>query len=92
MATFDISLGSGTPATPTTNPGDKVTWTNTLSVTVTLTLPTCLSPSNVTQISISANSTYGTTYTVNGGSKGSYSYNYSYPPSQTVQSGTIDVS
>jgi plastocyanin len=94
MATTNISLGASgpSPSSVPANHGDKITWTNPQSVSVTLTLPTCLSPSNNTTITISGNTTYVTTYTVNSGTNGSYPYTYHANPTQAEQTGTIDVS
>jgi hypothetical protein len=94
MADKPISLDPGGPnPDPLTGcrPGDKITWTNNTSKTITdFTLPTCVSP----QINPAPIAPGATTrdYNVNSGAQGSYPYSYVYPDTAAgTKNGTIDV-
>ena len=95
--TWPVSLtaAGAVPPTLSTNPRDKVIWTNNVivngaGVSVQLTLPTCVSPHGTITIAPRASSR---AYTVRVG-KGSYLYYYSYPSKKVLaaQTGIIDVS
>jgi plastocyanin len=73
---------------PDVDPGDKITWTNNLSVSVNLTYPTCVSPGGSATILAGAS---GQQQNVNNGANGNYTYSYAWTSGDT-QSGTIDVS
>lgn len=95
MATYHISIGSdgnADPATLNCRSGDKITWTNNYTQSVTgFTLPSCVSPSSSpAPVAVGATTRK---FTVNSGAGGNYSYSYSWPsPGNDTRGGTIDVS
>jgi len=93
-ASYNISIdSSGSAATLTCNPGDKITWTNNYTKSITaFTLPSCVSPqTSPAPIAVGVTTQ---TYTVNSGTNGSFSYSYTFAAQidADTRSGTIDVS
>ena len=86
---IEMTANGPDPQTLDVSAGTKITWENDLSVSVRLTLPTCVSPPDGT-IAVAAGATTRE-FTVNNGSNGSYGYSYS-DTATTQQDGTIDVS
>jgi len=96
MATYNISItnsGDPYPSPLDCNPGDKITWTNNYSKSVTgFTLPTCVSPqTNPAPIAVGATTRE---YTVNNGANGTFNYSYTLADQieGETRNGTIDVS
>lgn len=95
MANYDISIdsaGNPDPATLDCKPGDRITWTNDYTESLTeFTLPSCVSPQ--TSPAPLASGATTRTYTVNSGANGSFEYSYGWPsPKRDTRGGTIDVS
>lgn len=98
--TYPISLTANGPVPPSplpTHPGDKIIWTNNVTVngvgvSIQLTLPMCVSPHGTITIAAGASTK---PYTVRR-KTGSYPYYYSFPDKKmkflAAQTGTIDVS
>ena len=96
MASYNISItstGNPSPSSLNCSPGDKITWTNNYTKSISaFTLPSCVSP----QTSPAPIAVGGTTqtYTVNSGVNGNFSYSYTFAAQidADTRSGTIDVS
>jgi plastocyanin len=85
------SSGDPSPSALSCNPGDKITWKNDYSESVTaFTLPTCVAP-QTDPAPIAAGATTSS-FTVNSGASGTYDYSYDFPSKKRApRSGTIDV-
>ncbi|MCX7604800.1 MAG: hypothetical protein N2036_12055 [Bryobacteraceae bacterium] len=95
MADHRISIdssGNPQPATLNCKAGDRITWTNNLSVALNgFTLPSCVSPQQ-SPAPLAAGATTRA-FTVNQGAKGKFQYSYAWPRlAQDARGGTIDVS
>jgi hypothetical protein len=90
--TVNISLTTSAPGTTDIVQPGKVTFTNNTGVSISLTLPTCVSPGGGTIVSL-ANGITSSDYNVNNNQNGDYNYSYTgaWTEGDTL-SGTIDVS
>jgi len=94
MADYSITIdSSGNPSPSTLNckPGDKISWTNSYSQSISsFTLPTCVSPqTSPAPIAVSATTRQ---YTVSSNAAGNYNYSYMVPGLQGgPRTGTVDV-
>lgn len=92
--TLNISItGAGNPSPNplAAGPGDQITWTNNYSEPIdSFTLPTCVAPqTNPAPLAVGATTRK---YTVNAGSKGTFSYSYGWSGDpRDTRDGTIDV-
>lgn len=94
-STYNISItadGGVTPNPLSCSHGDKICWTNNNASTVSaFTLPTAVSPQD-SPAPIAPGAKTGE-FTVNNGTSGNYSYNYTLPHlDDDTKSGTISVS
>jgi hypothetical protein len=87
-----VTLSTSSPGTTTIQQPGKLTFTNNTGVSITLTLPTCVSPGGGTAVQL-ANGASTQEYNVNNNQNGDYGYSYTGPfvVGDTL-SGTIDVS
>lgn len=89
--TYNIVLpATGTPTTPTVNPGDKLNWTNNTGNNISsFTLPSCVGGTSPAPI---ANGATTSNYTVNANTtKGDYGYSWEEGAELDRRTGTIDV-
>jgi hypothetical protein len=87
-----VTLSTSSPGTTTIQQPGKLTFTNSTGVSITLTLPTCVSPNGGQSVSL-ANGASTQQYNVSNNQNGNYGYSYTgtWPEGDTL-SGTIDVS
>ena len=86
-----ISLTTTGPGTTSIAQSGKLTFTNNMSSSTTLNLPSCVSPQNGPVVLAAGASTQA--YTVNSSANGNYTYSYSTVGVEAdAISGTIDVS
>ena len=90
MTDLTIDLTDANPGTQGASAGDKLTWHNGTSSSITLNPPSCVSPSTSDDIAAGGDSRQ---YTVNNGTNGDYNYSFSTGgPARGVRNGTINVS
>ena len=90
MTDYTINLSDADAGTQNADPGDKITWHNDTSSSITLNPPSCVSPGTSDDIGAGGDSR---DYTVNSGTNGNYEYTFSTGgATRGVRSGTINVS
>ena len=87
-----ITLTTTSPGTSSIQQPGKLTFTNSTGVSISLTLPTCVSPNSGGTVSL-ADGASTQQYNVSGNQNANYGYSYTgnWLPGDTL-SGTIDVS
>lgn len=90
--TVSLAASGPSPNPLTVTASDKVTFTNTMTVSTQLTLPQCFAGSPTSPVTIAAGAS-SPQYNVTGSPNNQYRYSYTSPsPTQTDKGGTIDVS
>lgn len=90
--TVSLTANGPSPQPLAVNSGDKVTFTNDMTVSTALTLPQCFAGNPTSPITIAAGAS-SDQYVVTGNPGNDYEYTYTAPSlTATDQAGTIDVS
>lgn len=85
-----ITLTGTSPGTTDISQSGKLIFTNGTQSTITLTLPTCVSPHGGGSVQIAPGASTQQ-YTINSGASGDYNYSYIVGATADAISGTIDV-